>query len=230
MKAAFPEPLANASLRGLFGADVKKIDLTGQTFGRLFIEKQSKNIGNRISWDCNCICGKKTVVLGCNLVSKHTTSCGCFGKEKLSKIRKVHGMHDSNEYKIWRGIRNRCFNKNEPAYKNYGGRGITVCERWNSFENFLIDMGRRPNGLSIERVNVNGNYEPGNCCWVTMKAQQANRRDTVRVCISGSTKPLKHWCDDLGIAYKKVHLRLTRYGKEINTALGLPFGTAQLIN
>lgn len=122
----------------------------------------------------------------------------------------------------------RCENPNEPAYPNYGGRGIKVCERWKSFENFRADMGARPDGMTIERNDVDGDYEPGNCRWATMREQQGNRRDTIRIAIGDRIQPLKVWCEELGVAYKKVHLRLTRYGYELNRALDLPAGTASL--
>lgn len=148
-------------------------------------------------------------------------------KTGLALARK-HGMHGTPEYSVWRGMKNRCLNPLEPAFPSYGGRGIKVCERWLSFESFRADMGERPECGTIERIDVNGDYCPENCKWVTLAEQQANRRNTVRVQINGKTQPLKYWCKELGRSYKAVHLRLTRYGYSIDRALDLPSGSALL--
>ena len=104
------------------------------------------------------------------------------GRKKVSAAQVKHGMSRTSTYHIWQTMRQRCSNPNATAYASYGGRGITVCDRWQEFENFLADMGERPEGLSLERVNNNGNYEPGNCVWATRKAQAANRRHGCPCC------------------------------------------------
>lgn len=207
---------------------MRKVDLTGRKIGRLTVLSEAARRGGRVAWVCLCDCGAETVAITCNLTRWHTLSCGCLHKNVTSERKLTHGQSGTPEYKVWRGMRNRCENQNEVAYQDYGGRGIKVCERWKSFENFLADMGSRPDGMTIERNDVNGDYEPGNCRWATMKEQQANRRDTIRIAIGDRVQPLKLWCEELGVAYKKVHLRLTRYGYELNRALDLPAGTAVL--
>lgn len=164
------------------------INLRGQKFGKLkVIERAGATIENKITWRCHCECGKETIVCGVSLRSGNTRSCGCsrrlcgyLHKENLnSKGNLRHGESNppTREYKTWVNMKTRCSNHKRPGYKNYGGRGITICEYWlNNYEAFLEDMGRCPNGLQIDRINNDGNYEPENCRWVTPKQQSRNRR------------------------------------------------------
>lgn len=157
------------------------IDLSGQIFDCLtVVTKAGKDSRGNITWNCQCSCGNTLVVKGCHLRSGHSKSCGCLQKASASK-RAVHGHlggdTSTTEYNSWRGMINRCSNPKYSGYKNYGGRGIKVCERWRDFASFYADMGKKPSSnFSIERVNNNGNYESGNCIWATRNQQSANQR------------------------------------------------------
>lgn len=154
----------------------KAINLTGVRFGRLVVQRRegtSKNNG-QAKWLCLCDCGGQTVSLGGNLRSGHANSCGCLSMEHLLNINLRHGHASGNktpEYRSWTAMRNRCNRKEDVAYHRYGGRGIQVCNRWSKFENFLADMGPRPEGKVLGRIDGNGNYTPANCKWETWEQQ-----------------------------------------------------------
>ena len=156
-------------------------DMTGQRFGRLVAISRDADVirsnGKPIpTWRCVCDCGTEVVVRSVQLANGNTASCGCLRRDISRERKTVHGGKGTAEYAIWKAMRARCNNRKADNYPYYGGRGIKVCERWNDFANFLADMGPRPDGLTIERTNNDGNYEPGNCIWADMKTQSNNRR------------------------------------------------------
>ncbi len=158
----------------------KFIDISGQRYGRLKVLNRcgtGKN-GDAI-WRCLCECGNEISVRKKSLTSESTVSCGCYKKEHLLKKNTTHGMSRSKEYKVWASMIQRCTNPSSTGYENYGERGISVCERWLKFENFISDMGAKPSMLhSIERIDNNVGYCPDNCCWASREAQDANKRNT----------------------------------------------------
>lgn len=197
-------------------------NLTGRKFGRLTviaigekgIRKNGKSRGYK--WVCKCSCGGEVSVIVESLLKKNgTQSCGCLHYEEFSLPNTTHGEAGvetkTAEYQTWLGIKARCNNPGGEHFKHYGGRGIKVCDRWmNSFENFLSDMGRRPDGMTIERKNTNGDYSQDNCVWATMRDQQNNRRNNHRIECFGTTRTLAEWGRATGISDQIIWKRLKR--------------------
>jgi len=152
-------------------------DISGERFGRL-VAIEPTHIGGRRLWRCACDCGGESLVDVGKLRIGNTKSCGCHKASVLGISTTKHGMHGTRTYRIWKAMRSRCNNPNVTQYKDWGGRGITVCERWGRFENFLADMGEAPPDRSLDRIDVDGNYEPSNCRWATRLEQAHNTRRT----------------------------------------------------
>lgn len=204
-------------------------DLTGMTFGHLTVIERDRNHisagGNKqVVWKCKCDCGNDTEVTSSNLLSGHTTSCGCMGSRRTIGMRSVtHNKSKDQLYSVWSGIKRRCFNPHEEGYWKYGGRGITVCDEWKynfpSFYKWAVN-GYAP-GLQIERINNDGNYEPSNCRWATPKEQAYNRRNTVYLEYGGEKKNLWEWELETGIPATRIYDRI-RKGWTVQRALTQP--------
>jgi hypothetical protein len=188
----------------------KLIDLTGQRFGKLVaIKPVGKNKSLNYLWLCKCDCDKEVVTGSNSLIKGNTKSCGCLLiKHGHSHSERYDG--ESPTYKSWVSMKQRCNNPKNPGYKNYGGRGITVCERWLKFENFLEDMGERPHRLSLDRIDNNKGYYKENCRWATRNEQNRNQRSNINISLDGKLLCLKDYCKQKNINYSMVIVRLSR--------------------
>jgi len=195
----------------------KIIDLIGQNFGRLtVVSKAEPTKGNRRArWNCVCVCGNVSIASGEALRNGRSSSCGCYAAEQSGKriaaINTTHGMCGTPEYRAWNNMKDRCYNGNNKEFSSYGGRGIKVCDRWlDSFDAFYRDMGDRPVGTSIDRIDNDGNYESNNCRWAT-QVEQANNKSINRfICYQGVTKTLSQWARYFNIPMWKLSQRILR--------------------
>jgi hypothetical protein len=199
------------------------VDLTGERFGRLEairvvgIDKRGEKI-----WECYCECGSFHNVLSSNLRTGHTKSCGCLDREKFSERTTKHGMYGTRTYKIYQNLLQRCYNEKSTFYTNYGARGIKVCKRWESFDNFLADMGEVPDGYQLDRINNDGDYEPGNVRWATPKDNARNRSSNVEITYNGKTQCIAAWEEELGFKYGTLWNRLNTYKWPVEKAMTEP--------
>lgn len=188
---------------------MKMTVLPGNRYGRLVVCARD---GRRAV--CVCDCGKTLRVWACSLPSGNTKSCGCYAMDvwtdASSKFRR-HGMCSTPTYKSWNAAIQRCCNKNDPSYPRYGGRGVRMHEAWrHDFNAFLSDMGERPDGKTLDRIDVNGNYEPGNCRWATASEQARNRSSGLFVEFAGKRTRVIDLCEQHGYDYRRVVQRLKR--------------------
>lgn len=197
----------------------KKLELKGKVFGRFTVISESgKNKQCFITWLCRCECGNKKIVAGYSLKRGRSQSCGCLRDERTRKGSTTHGLTNHTLYHTWLGMRKRCNNKNNIGYPLYGGRGITVCKRWDDFELFLSDMGNKPFGTSLDRIDNNKGYNPKNCKWSTITEQQRNTSTNRMITYKGKTLCIAEWAEKLGIKYSVFYNRL-RKNNDIKKAL-----------
>jgi hypothetical protein len=188
----------------------KAPSLAGERFCRLsVIDRAPSDRKGNAAWHCVCDCGAKRTVLAQSLKSGATQSCGCLSKEILSSMA-THGRSKDRDYKAWHGMVQRCTNPSHHKWPRYGGRGISICAEWMSFKGFIAGMGERPKGLTIDRINNDGNYEPENCRWATQKTQGSNRGNNRRFTIDGADMTLSDAARRYGISLSAVRGRLSR--------------------
>lgn len=201
------------------------IDISGQVFGRLTVVQLSKyGQGQKPRWYCVCSCGGNTTTSGSNLRNGHTTSCGCLNKERTGDASRRHGKTGTKLWRAWRAMWSRCTNSNLPCYKNYGGRGISVDDRWKDFEAFASDMGEPPSSEhSIDRIDVNGNYCRDNCRWATVGEQAVNRRNNHVITVDGLSKTVSEWARELEVSPYSIFSRIHLYGYSDVEAVTKPF-------
>lgn len=193
-----------------------KVDLTGQRFNRLtVIGFFGRNQSHKASWRCRCDCGAEIVVDGYNLISGHTKSCGCWNVESIQSRSTTHGHSCTGEsiYPVWKSMRARCNNPNNHAYKNYGGRGISVCNEWDkdfqSFYDWSINNGYNPE-LTIDRIDNNSGYSPENCKWATRVEQSNNRRSCRHITYANETHTLAEWSRLFEVPYSVLRQRVNK--------------------
>jgi hypothetical protein len=209
----------------------KKINIDGKRFGRMVAlwhsytirKKYGKKATYKDYYECVCDCGTRKASCKHDLLIGDANSCGCLGVEARLAASKKHGASRSDIYGTWGNIIERCTNPKNPGFKNYGGRGITICERWrSSFESFRDDMGPKPTPKhTVERRDNNKGYSPENCSWETMLVQMRNNRRNVYFEIGGEKKTMQAWCDQFGIRRYVAYQRYKKLGWTIEEALGL---------
>lgn len=203
-------------------------DLKGKRFGRLVVIEPAETVNGKLHWLCICDCGKEKTVASGALRGGRTKSCGCLRYEMVSRgeLHKRHGMSNTRLYSIWSGIKKRCDSKDEDNYHLYGGRGITYCEEWSRFEPFrdwALSNGYS-NNLTIDRIDVNGNYCPENCRWITVMGQGCNKRNNRKITYNGETLIISEWDRRIGSAKSgRVNERL-KAGWSIEDAVTIPVG------
>lgn len=203
----------------------KSIDLTGQKFGRLIVLEKSNKLHNKTTWLCKCDCGNYKKATTSDLKSNKIKSCGCLLKERaivFCKNKSKHNLTGTRIYRIWNSMKQRCYYKNGRNYKNYGAKGITVYKEWKNdflnFYNWSINNGYKDN-LTIDRINVNGNYEPNNCRWVSMKEQENNRTNN-RIYIYGNKKyTISQLSNKINIPYNTLLWRINNNWSENELSL-----------
>lgn len=191
-------------------------DLTGERFGFIRVVSRAPSRNGVTYWNCICDCGRETTVARPSLIQGRTRSCGCYlrkmSAERIIINRRTHGLSKSRLYNIWLSMRARCRDPHNKRFNRYGGRGISVCEEWSSFETFRdwAYSNGYADGLSIERIDVNGNYDPSNCSWIPMRDQPKNTASNRRITINGETRILNDWARIAGVCSQTITNRIKK--------------------
>lgn len=200
---------------------MRLVDLVGQRFTRLTVIERAPNkslADTNARWLCSCDCGKTCIAYGQDLRRGKFKSCGCLNAERIQR----HGMARTHVYNVWKQMHQRCENPRSPSFKNYGARGIKVDPAWKDFEVFLRDMGDRPPGYTLERLNNNLGYSKANCGWRTQSHQMNNTRRNRLVTFNGETKTIMQWSVETNIKWYTLRQRIDRLGWSIEKALSTP--------
>jgi len=200
---------------------MRKQDLIGKKFGKLTVIKEGENKGKNTTWICKCDCGEEKTILAYNLTSGKSKSCGCVRGEKLGNLVRTHGFSNTRLYHIYKGIKQRCHNENNPAYMYYGGKGVSICNEWNcdylKFKEWSLNN-NYDEFVSIDRINPDGNYCPENCRWVSMQKQQNNKLNSMFVTIGDDKLTIAEWADksktNKQTLYSKFYRLITQLGLE----------------
>jgi hypothetical protein len=208
----------------------KRLELIGKTFGRWTVIADAGNKKQASFWYCECDCGTVRTIQGDSLTGGNSKSCGCLNVDNVTTRSTKHGhlkgRVKSKTYNSWTQMKSRCLNPNNPQYKDYGGRGIKICDRWlNSFENFFEDMGKCPEDLTLDRKDNNGNYTPENCRWATRSEQNNNARTNKPIKYKGVTKNLSQWARELNMLVCTLARRFNEYHWDTEKAFNTPLKT-----
>lgn len=192
---------------------MKCIDLSNKQFGKLRVVRKVQNQNNKTMWECKCDCGNTTFVITANLTCNRVKSCGCLRKEKTILRSTTHNQRHTNLYEVWKTMKQRCNNPNNKTYKNYGGRGISICKEWNDkfdcFYMWSIDNGYKQ-GLTIDRIDNNGDYCPENCRWTDRITQANNSRWNKHIIVNGKDDTLANWLRFYNLKYYKYYNRIKK--------------------
>lgn len=203
----------------------KAIDLTGQKFGRLTVIQRAENRNGKTMWMCQCDCGNEKITQTMNLTHGDTKSCGCLQKETIKEIASTHKKSKTKLYRVYLHIKERCSNPSSKSYSDYGGRGISVCDEWlDSYEKFMdwsYENGYK-DGLQIDRMDNDGNYEPSNCRWTDRVTQANNRRNNNFIEFNGEKRTLSEWEKETGIGQSTIWARIYKLNWSIEKALTTP--------
>jgi ribosomal protein S27E len=200
----------------------KIVDITGKRFGRIVVLSFSHINNRKAFWNCKCDCGNIKIIFGSSLKNGETKSCGCLQKEVTKNRFTKHGLRHNPIHKVWSGMVQRCTNKNVPHYSYYGGRGITVCDEWLTVEGFYKDMGERPKGTTLDRINNELGYFKDNCRWVTSEEQSNNKRSSVKITYKGKTQTLSQWAKEYNMKRETLYGRVTLAKWSIEKAITTP--------